>query len=87
MRQIITMMIIWLCTSLSFSCKDSNSGIKNADAPKFLSGYWIPKEIKWGGDELNNKDTGDIFRTASFKTLCFDTTGRFIYFTSTQRHP
>lgn len=28
-----------------------------------------------------------MFRTASFRTLCFDTTKKFIYFTSTQRHP
>jgi len=87
MRQIVTMMFVLICISVNFLCKDNKSGIKKTGALKFLSGYWIPKEIAWGGDDLNSKDTGDVFRTASFKTLCFDTSGRFIYFASTQRRP
>jgi len=55
--------------------------------PKYLEGYWIPKDIKWGGDDSNSKDTGDIFRIAAFKTLCFRNDNGFLYFVSTQRRP
>jgi lipopolysaccharide export system protein LptC len=80
---------MWLWVALFFACKDSKPDVKKSNIPafNFLSGYWIPKEITWGGDGLNTKDTGDVFRVASFKTLCFDTAGRFIYFSSTQRRP
>ena len=89
MRWTLTTITIWLGVALFFSCKDNKSDVKKASTSgfKFLSGYWIPKEIKWGGDDLNPKDTGDVFRVASFKTLCFDTAGRFVFFASTQRHP
>lgn len=73
--------------SLSAACNNEKKDANKSLFPKYLTGYWIPKEIKWGGDDLNSKDTGDIFRTVAFRTLCFDTTGKFIFFASTQRRP
>jgi hypothetical protein len=80
---------ILIFLGLLFSCKDNKSSEKKVGtlSLNFLSGYWIPKEIKWGGDDLNSKDKGDVFRVAGFKTLCFDTAGKFIYFSSIQRRP
>jgi hypothetical protein len=45
-----------------------------------------PGKCSLGGDDAG-KDTGDVFRTASFKTLCFDCSGTFTFFQSTQRKP
>lgn len=71
---------------LLLSCQGGSTG-RVVNVAGILRGYWIPKTIKWGGDDFKSRDTGDIFRTASFKTLVFDSSGTFIYFASTQRHP
>lgn len=89
MKRIPTKNAIWLWIALFLACKDNKPDVKKGNEPgfKFLSGYWIPKAIKWDGDDPNPKDTGDIFSVAGFKTLCFDTAGRFVFFSSTQRRP
>lgn len=82
--------ILFVCVLsafIIFSCKAKNNRNTERKTSEFLLGYWIPQQIKWGGDDQNSKDTGDVFRTADFLTLCFDTTNKFIYFGSTQRHP
>jgi hypothetical protein len=51
-----------------------------------LSGYWIPKQVKWEIEDPRYKDSGRMFETAHFKTLIFNTRNEFIFFGSTQRH-
>lgn len=79
--------ILSLLVMLTVACNNVKTDGNKNHVSKFLTGYWIPKEIKWGGDDLNAKDTGDIFRVASFETLCFENDNKFIYFVSTQRRP
>lgn len=80
--------ILSLLVLLNVACNNKKTEADTRQSAKYLAGYWIPQEIKWGGDNPNSNDTGDIFRTAHFRTLCFDTAGyKFLYFASTQRHP
>jgi hypothetical protein len=89
MRRILVAILISFCVIQFLSCKDKKSSAYKTDTSSFnfLSGYWIPKDIKWGGDDSNIKDTGDIYRIAGFETLCFDTPSKFTFFSSTQRRP
>lgn len=79
--------ILSLLVLLSVACNNEKTNANKNQSPKYLTGYWIPQKIKWGGDNLNSKDTGDIFRTSDFLTLCFEPNNKFIFFGSTQRHP
>lgn len=80
--------IICLLTILHVSCNNNSIDQQKKQSVKYLDGFWIPQEIEWGGDSPNSLDTGDVFRTAHFRTLCFDTlNNRFLYFSSTQRRP
>ncbi len=87
MGQILIILSSFLCVTLIFSCKGKNGNLKKGEISILQSGYWIPKEINWGGDSKNSVDTGDVFRVAFFYTLCFDTANKFVLFASTQRHP
>jgi hypothetical protein len=83
----LTLILCFLIFIFSVSCKE-NDIERSEDHPlSHLSGYWIPKQVQWGGDDPNSKDTGDVFRIAAFKTLCFESDNKFIYFVSTQRRP
>ncbi|HEV2479708.1 MAG TPA: hypothetical protein VGS79_08580 [Puia sp.] len=82
MERKIAILVVWL---FIMSCGNEKGG-KSIASSTFLQGYWIPASIHWGGDNAG-KDTGDVFRTASFRTLSFDSSGTFTMFASTQRKP
>lgn len=79
--------ICFLIFCFVMSCRSKNEKFIKNRSQINLFGYWIPQQINWGGDDANSKDTGDLFRIAHFRTLCFDTLGNFIYLASTQRKP
>ena len=80
--------IFFLLTVLYVSCTNNSNVQQKSLSANYLDGFWIPKEIEWAGDNPNGIDTGDVFRTAHFRTLCFDTiSNRFLYFSFTQRIP
>lgn len=79
--------ILYLLILLNTACNNDKKDPGQYLYPQYLDGYWIPKEIKWGGDDPTSKDTSDIFRIAAFKTLCFKKDKGFLYFVSTQRRP
>ena len=83
--------IFVLTTALYFLigvfCRCADLSSKQQKSSGFLTGCWIPTNIKWGGSDSCTGDTCDIYRTASFITLCFDSAQGFTYFTSTQRKP
>jgi hypothetical protein len=77
-----------LCFILLFaSCTEKKNKLAEEKKAISLSGLWIPETIKWGGDDIKSKDTGDVFRIADFLTLNFQNDGRFVFFGSTQRKP
>ena len=85
MRHFFNVGCLLTLIGLFSSChQDGHTSDKTA-LPGYLSGYWIPTEIKWGTDDAAPADTGDVFRTAYFHTLCFDSVHRFTLFGSTQR--
>jgi len=88
MMKYMKLEILSLLLLLNVACNNDKKDGNKVQSPKYLIGYWIPQEIAWGGDNPNGKDTGDVFRTAHFRTLCFDAaSNKFLYFASTQRHP
>ena len=74
-------------TLFAISCQNNQGNVPMEQTAQYLRGYWIPQKIKWGGDDMNSNDTGDVFRIAAFRTLCFENSNKFIYFVSTQRRP
>jgi hypothetical protein len=80
--------ILFLIAVLYVSCTNKGNDQQKRLTTNYLDGFWIPQSIEWGGDNPNGVDTGDVFRTAHFRTLSFDTiNNRFLYFSSTQRRP
>lgn len=82
----ISIRILSLLVLLSTACNSEEKNASKNQYPKYLTGYWIPKEIKWEIEDQRYKDSGMMFQTSFFRTLCFDTTNKFIYLGATQRH-
>jgi hypothetical protein len=85
MRHFFNVGLLLTVIGLFSSCHHDGHGSDKAAVPSYLSGYWIPTEIKWATDNASPADTGNVFRTAFFHTLCFDSVHRFTLFGSTQR--
>jgi hypothetical protein len=75
-----------LLVLLNIACNNEKADTKKSLCPQYLTGYWIPQRIKWEIEDPRYKDSGRMFETTFFRTLCFDTTNQFIYFGSVQRH-
>jgi hypothetical protein len=70
------------------NCTENKAGqFERSPYHRSIIGIWIPQNIEWGSNIMIDDDSMDIFRIASFYTLCFDSSGVFTLLASTQRQP
>lgn len=77
---------IFLWPIFILSCQSKHGNVAAEQTAQYLQGYWVPQKIRWQIEDPRYRDSGRLFETAHFSTLCFERTNKFILFGSTQRH-